>query len=97
MSKELDIPALLALCENCMPGPWESAPTPEYKLLAEGYHFPTPFEVSDKQSTVAVVTKYGGLEKAHAEFIAAARIALPAALARIQKLEKQISRMAQGH
>jgi len=60
------------------PGPWHYSKT-DYVLLAQGYRFALPFEVSDAASAVAAICLYGEYTEAHARLIAAAPDLLAAA------------------
>lgn len=95
----IDLDALQALAEQATPGPWgaydanegEYPPRPLWSVANDAFHNPTGEDLA--AIDLSIWHSYCG--KPDAEFIAAAREAVPALIARIREMEGENLRLKQ--
>lgn len=90
-----EIARLRALCEKATPGPWKQS-----WMWVDKHSMPMCVEQDDGSGdgpAVCRVDEYDERGPADAEFIAAARTALPAALDEIERMRGVLERISVGH
>ena len=87
-----DIEAAKKRCEEATPGPWwmQGRLYEDETGIAGGVYPDVGFEIDEEGGTTAIIQD--GISESDADFIAHARTDLPAAIARIEWLEKMLER-----